>query len=225
MKKTMYSELSYLLGLLSLALGTACIEKAGFGVSMIVAPAYLIFMKISAVVPWFTFGMAEYAFQFLLLVMLSVIMGKIRVSYLWCFLTVVLYGLCLDGAMALLAFLPDVLFAVRCVFFGGGMLLATLGIAFLLHTYILPEAYELFVKELADKYKKPFSRLKLAYDMSSLLLSVILSFLFFGRLEGIYFGTLICALANGFLIGLFSKWMENRFCFQDALQLKKYFGA
>ena len=224
MKKTMYSEISYLLGLVALGMGTAWIEKADFGVSMVVAPAYLIFLRVSEVVPWFTFGMAEYAFQFLLLVLLSVVMRKIKISYLWCFLTVVLYGLCLDGAMWLTGLVPEVSLLGRCVFYSGGILLATLGIAFLLHTYILPEAYELFVKEIAGKYKKPFSGLKVAYDMSSLVLSVLLSFLFFGRLEGIHIGTVICAVVNGFLIGMFSKLLEKQFVFKDAFPLKKYFG-
>lgn len=221
----MYSEISYLLGLVTLGIGTAWIEKAAFGMSMVVAPAYLIFLKVSKALPWFTFGMAEYAFQFLLLVLLSVIMKKIRISYLWCFLTVVLYGLCLDGAMWLVSFVPEVSLFGRYAFFGGGVLLATLGIAFMLHTYILPEAYELFVKEISEKYKKPFSGLKVAYDLSSLLLSVLLSFLFFGRLEGICIGTLICAVVNGILIGMFSKLLEKKFVFKDALQLKKYFGS
>ena len=37
-----YTELAYVLGILALALGTALMERADFGVSMVVAPAYLL---------------------------------------------------------------------------------------------------------------------------------------------------------------------------------------
>jgi uncharacterized membrane protein YczE len=46
-KKVFSSELAYLFGILILALGTAFMEKADFGMSMVVAPAYLIHLKIS----------------------------------------------------------------------------------------------------------------------------------------------------------------------------------
>ena len=39
MKKTFYSELAYFIGIAVLALGTAMMEQADFGMSMVVAPA------------------------------------------------------------------------------------------------------------------------------------------------------------------------------------------
>ena len=46
MKKTFYSEYAYIFGILFLALGTALMEKADFGMSMVVAPAYILHLKI-----------------------------------------------------------------------------------------------------------------------------------------------------------------------------------
>ena len=62
-KPRFYTELSYILGLSVLALGVAFMEKADFGVSMVVAPAYVLYRAISPTLPFFTFGMAEYCFQ------------------------------------------------------------------------------------------------------------------------------------------------------------------
>ena len=58
MKKTFYTELAYALGLVFIALGAALMEKANFGVSMIVAPAYLIYLKMSAT---YSFSGSTYA--------------------------------------------------------------------------------------------------------------------------------------------------------------------
>ena len=55
MKKTLHSETAYLLGILALTFGTALMEKADFGVSMVVAPAYLVYLKVSEFLPSFTF--------------------------------------------------------------------------------------------------------------------------------------------------------------------------
>ena len=61
MKKTVfYTEAAYLLGIVLLAFGTSLMELADFGMSMIVAPAYLLHLKLSQILPFFSFGMAEY---------------------------------------------------------------------------------------------------------------------------------------------------------------------
>ena len=41
-QKSFSAELAYILGIVALALGTALMERADFGVSMVVAPAYLL---------------------------------------------------------------------------------------------------------------------------------------------------------------------------------------
>jgi hypothetical protein len=46
-KKGFYTELAYILGIVVLALGTAMMERANMGMSMVVAPAYLLHLKIS----------------------------------------------------------------------------------------------------------------------------------------------------------------------------------
>lgn len=63
MKRTFYTEAAYAAGLFALALGTALMERADFGMSMVVAPAYLLHLKVSQTLGWFSFGMAEFCFQ------------------------------------------------------------------------------------------------------------------------------------------------------------------
>ena len=56
-RKTFSTELAYLIGIIVLAFGSAFMEKADFGMSMVVAPAYLLHLKISEFLPFYTFGM------------------------------------------------------------------------------------------------------------------------------------------------------------------------
>lgn len=225
MKKTCYTEAAYLLGIIILAIGTAFMEKADFGMSMIVAPAYLLHLKASEYLPFFSFGMAEYVLQAMILVLLCLVMRRVKRFYFFSFITAVFYGIVLDGSIGLIAGIPNHTVSLRVLYYVVGMILCTGAVSLLFHTYIAPEAYELFVKELSAQYRLPINRVKTIYDCASCVLSILLSFLFYGwwQFEGIKWGTVLCALVNGWMIGRASVLFEQVFTFRDGLPFRKYF--
>ncbi len=216
-KHIIYTELSYLFGLVFIAAGVALMEKADFGVSMVVAPAYLIYLKLSQSLSFFTFGMAEYLLQAVLILLMSLILRRFRLSYLFSFVTAVVYGFILDGFMALAVFIPGEILAVRIICYIAGMLACAVGVSFMFHTYIPPEAYELFVSEVSHRFNIEISRFKTAYDLTSCAIGVVMSFCFFGvgHFEGVKAGTIICALVNGYVIGRCTVLLEKHFNFAD----------
>lgn len=175
--------------------------------------------------PFFSFGMAEYTLQAVIIIILSIILRKFKKSYMFSFVTAVLYGFTLDGVLLIVGGLPDGMTWLRIIYFLIGTILCTLGIAFFFHTYISPEAYELFVKEMAVKLNIETSKFKIIYDYSSCVIGIALSFVFFGfgHFEGIKWGSIISTLFNGWLIGVNSKILEHFFEFKDGLALRKYF--
>ena len=225
MKKIFFTELAYIVGLLALALGTAMMERADFGMSMVVAPAYLIYLKISQYFSWFSFGMAEYSFQAMLIFILSIVMLKFKRKYLFSFITAFIYGNILDLFMHIVGLVPGAGYVHRIIFYILGMLICATGVSFLFHTYITPEAYELYVKEIAEKTSKDIHVIKTIYDCCSCLVAILMSFIFFGlfAFEGVKIGTVICALINGWLIGKCSRFLEKKFEFKDGLSLKEKF--
>ena len=92
MKRTFSTELAYVFGIVFVALGVVLMEKADFGVSMVVAPAYLLYRWLSPVWSFVAFGMAEYCLQAVLLLAMCLLL-RFRVSYLFSFVTAVVYGL------------------------------------------------------------------------------------------------------------------------------------
>ena len=221
MKKKFYCEASYLMGLVLLAFGASLMTRADFGLSMIIAPAFII----SEFFSFMTFGMAEYLFQALLLALLVVFVRRFKFTYLLSFLTAVLYGMMLDGCLYLLAFLGEINIAVRIIFYFIGLFTTSLGVAFMFHTYISAEVYELFVKEATERFGWKIGVVKTVYDCTSLVLSVLMSFAFFGfgHFKGIGIGTLVCALVNGRLISAFGSLLEKKYDFVDRFPLRKYF--
>jgi len=172
---------------------------------------------------FFTFGIAEYLFQAFLMILLSLILRRFRLAYLLSFLTVVLYGLLLDGFMQLTALLPCGILGVRIACFVTGVLIVSFAVSLFFRTYLPPALYELFVKELSEKRALPITKVKTVYDCTSCLLAVVLSLLFFGTLRGIGVGTVITALFNGFLIGRFTTLCDRFFTFKDRFGWRKYF--
>ncbi len=214
-KRTFYSEISYALGIVLLAAGTALTVRADFGVSMVVAPAYIIHLKVAEFLPAFSFGMAEICFQILILLLVAAI-GKFRASTLFSFVTTLFYSLVLDGMTALAGFIPPPALAARIALFAAGLVLCALAIAFLFNTYVPPEAYEVFVLALSQKTGGRLGTVKTLYDLSSLVLAIALSFIFFGlgRFEGIGVGTVVAAFLNGPMIAGFKALLEKFFVFR-----------
>ena len=223
-KRTFYCEFAYAVGLIVLALGAALMERADFGMSMVVAPAYLIHLKISQFIPFFSFGMSEYVFQAILLIILSFVMRKVKKGYILSFVTALIYGIVLDVVMGAGALFPFEGIVWRIVFYIVGMIACSLGVSLLFFTYFPPEAYELFVKELSHKLNMSIVKIKTIYDCCSCVLGVVLSLCFFGGFVGVKWGTVVCAIINGYLIGRISKYLENKFAFKDALPLRAGFN-
>lgn len=224
-KHAFYAELAYILGLLLLAAGTAMMEKANFGLSMVIAPAYLVHLKLNPLSPFFTFGTTGYLVELMLLIVLACIRRRVHPGYLFSFITAFIYGMLLDGAISVIGRIGGNSMALRLVFYFAGMALCAAGVSMLFNTYIAPEAYDLFVKEIAPMLGLPVHRFKTIYDVCSCALAVILSFAFFGFgvFEGVGLGTLVCALVNGSLIGAFGRLWEKHFVFRDALPLRRLF--
>lgn len=223
MKKTVfYTEMAYFLALALLAIGTALTAYGGFGISMVVAPAYLLHLKLSELFPAFTFGAAGYTLQAVVLLVMMLLLRKAKLIYLFSFVTAVFYSFLLDGAMLLTSLLPQTIFLQVSLYVAGAVLCCA-AIAFLFTSYLPPEAYELCVKEVSAKLGKPVHAVKTVYDCCSLAVALLLSLLFFGTIRGIGIGTVACAFLYGSLIRLFQKLYNNHFRFADRFPLRKYF--
>lgn len=212
------SELSYVFGIVLISLGVALLTKADFGVSAVVAPAYAIHRKMVLIgQTWCTFGTAEYIFQGAVLALMCIIVRRFRWKYLLSFLTSVIYGMMLDGWLLLLGTEKCTDLTLRIVFLVAGILVSSAAIAFLFRTYLPQQVYELFVKEIVERYRLNLPKFKLIFDISMLVLAVvILLALNVPLLDGIGIGTVVCAVFNSLLIGLFGKLYDRFFCFDAA---------
>lgn len=208
-KKTIISsEVVYVATTMATSLATAMLSAADFGISMVVAPSYIISLRVSGL----TFGQTGYIIQGILLIVLFVILRKIKLLYLFSFVSGFLFGTALDLWRAMIPQLNPELYApgeylpgVRVLLFIAGFLLNAFGVTLYFKTYFYPQGYEFFVKKICIKYKFAIPKFKLFFDLSCLLISILTSMILFHRLEGIGTGTVIIAFLNGFMIGIYEK--------------------
>ncbi len=210
--RTFPSEICYLLSIVLLSFAVAMVAAAGFGVSMVVAPAYVLSLK----VPFLTFGQSEYVVQALLFAAFCLLMRRVKLVYFSSFLTCLLYGAVLDLWRAVVPLLnPTVTepgsmtMPVRIVLFACGMLLTAFSVALFYRTYLYPQVYDFFVKGISAHFHLNLTRFNQCFDASCLLVSCVLTLVLFRKFVGIGVGTLVITLCNGFLIGKFSDLFDK----------------
>ena len=99
-----------------------------------------------------------------------------------------------------------------------GVLLTSFAVALFFKTYLYPQVYDFFVKAVSTRYGISLPVFKTAVDVTLLFASTVMSLCFFGRLEGLGWGTLVMALLNGTIIGFFSKQLDRAFEFRTYLK-------
>ena len=210
-------EITYVLSLIILSFAVSMTVVADFGVSMIVAPAYILSLKID----FLSFGLAEYVVQAVLIILLCILVRKLKFVFLFSFLTCIVYGLVLDlWGNIIPLFNPAVINPAslemwqRILLFIGGVLLTGFSVALSFKTYLYPQVYDFFVQKLTTSFNVKLSIIKTIFDFSMLALAVILTLVFFGGFRGIGIGTVIMTCINGFIIGFFSKLLDRLFDFK-----------
>jgi len=214
----------WLFGIIFVALGVAICSKANLGVSMIAAPAFIVQEAIVKLWSGFSVGVTEYLIQGLLLIIMCIIIRRFNWRYLLAFAVAVLYGYVLDLFLWILGGITFDTVWLRWVMLIVGDIITSLGVACFFTTYMPLQVYEQFVAEVAKCFGIGIGKVKSAFDISLLALSVILALMLFGDIGSFDFttiayasfhniglGTLVTTIINAPLITLMSKLVNRIF--------------
>lgn len=232
------SELLWVLGTLFVALGVTFCSKADLGLSMIAAPAFVIFEFIEPLWSGFSVGMTDYLFQGLILVLLCIVVRRFNWRYLLAFLVAVIYGNVLNLFMFLFRDLTVDTAVLRWLMMLLGDAITALGVACYFRTYLPLQVYELFVAELSARFKLNINKTKWGFDITLLLISLTLALVLFGDIKSfewskigtqsfhnIGLGTIVTTIINSPLIAMFGKLIDKFFaptpCFPKMYKILK----
>ena len=192
MKKVNKSaELLWLFGIIFVALGVSICSKANLGVSMIAAPAFIVFEAIENLWSGFSVGMVEYLIQGVLLVVLCIILRKFNYKFLFAFLVAIIYGFVLDLFLFIFKDITISYVWLRWVMLIVGDVITAFGVACYFRTYMPLQVYELFVSRVSSNFKLSINKVKWSFDISLLIISLILSLTLFGDINTFDFSTIL----------------------------------
>lgn len=214
-KITKIGEISWVIGNILCAIGNCLLSKSAFGLSAIIAPAFILNRNIG----FLSVGVCEYIIQGLLLTLCCILIGKFKAKFIATICNILFYGACFDIVDFLLTPLQPTSIASRIAVAAVGTIIIGFAVALMLRTYIPPSAYEIFVKEVAEAKGMDSSKMKLIFDASMLLLTFILMFSLLGGFYIDIIGplTVISAFLNSVLIGFFGKILDKYCDFSPAI--------
>lgn len=117
-----------------------------------------------------------------------------------------LFGWFTDFGMWLISFLPAQFYAARLVMVLVGTIVLGFGITLSVIADQIMNSGEAFVKAISDVTQKEFGSIKVGFDVSCVVIALVLSLFFFeGSIVGTREGTIIAALCTGFVVKFFSR--------------------
>lgn len=211
-KTVMRGELALLMVVVLNSLGVLLMLHSGSGISAISSVPYA-FRK---VMPWLTLGTWTYIFQGLLVCTLMLMRKKFVPTYLFSFVVGFVFGELMDLHELWITRLP-VNLPLRVLYFVLSYLILCFGIALSNRCKLPIVPTDLFPREVSDITKVPYSRIKIGFDVTCLMVTALLTFFGLGRIEGLGIGTVAADFTMGKGIVLMGKLLDKKFAFVSVL--------
>lgn len=197
-------------GLYLLALGIVLIVRSSLGTTPISSENYVLNLHTPISLGWWTFltNLLLIGGQFWLLRGRRTRRDTVEILLQLPFSF--LFTLFIDLNMALTATLrPDGYLAALGLLLCG-CLIQSAGVVLELKPRVAMMSAEAFVKYAAQRYGMEFGRVKVRFDVTLVLIAVVLGLLFSGRIEGVREGTVIAACITGHIVSFLNGKVMTR---------------
>lgn len=202
-----------IVGIIINGLAVSLYVYSNMGVSTISSIPFIISQSFSVV----SFGTATILFQIALLFILIILCGYQR-KYLYSLVLGFLFGFLVDLWGVILGN-TFVVHAPRIVLFFSAFLLLPLGISIMLASNLAALPFDVFTKDLCDVTHKSMKVVKTTFDVACVSVTVLISLIIWGKIEGVGIGTVISMLFTGNVIHFFSSCIKKLHC---AFQLETF---
>lgn len=193
--------------------GVVLMLYSGSGISAISSVPF----AFSEVFTRLSLGTWTYIFQGLLVFSLMILRKRFVPEYLFSFVVGFVFGELLDVHELWINILPDSL--IWCVlYFIISYLLISLGIALSNRCRMPIIPTDLFPRELVQITGIGYPKIKISFDVICLAVTVCMTFLFLGHLEGLGIGTVLAAFTMGKMVGIMGNWIDKRFRFVSVFE-------
>ena len=185
---------------------------SGSGISAISSVPY----AFSEVFKSLSLGTWTYIFQGLLVITLMVLKKRFVPSYLFSFVAGFMFGELMDINELWITKLPMSI-PLRIVYFVVSYVILCFGIALSNRCKLPIIPTDLFPRDLAEILNKPYSRVKITFDVTCLLVTAFLTYFALDRILGLGIGTVIAAFTMGKGVAIAGKLIDKKMTFVSFL--------
>ena len=192
----------YIFGLFLMTLGVSMSVKSDLGVSPVSSIPYSI-----TCITGLEMGKATILFHvFLVILQILILRNAFQIKNLLQVLAGIIFGYFTTFSNYLFSFLPTPeSWSVRLLLMLGSTVLIAVGIFFYLPADIIPLAGEGAMQAISDKAHLPFSRVKVGFDVSMVVISLISCLIALRELGSVGIGTVVAAILVGSELGEITK--------------------
>ncbi len=203
MKTRISRFLWFVFGVVLNSFGIAFITKAALGTSPISSLPYVLS---------FAFPLSLGAFSFILnmvyiLAQILLLRRAFKPVQLFQIVVNLVFSAGIDVSMSLLSWLQPAAMPGKLLSLLVGCAILGLGISIEVAPNVLMVPGEGIVKALSTVTRKKFGTVKIAFDVTLIITAGILSFVFFGRLQGLGIGTVVSALIVGKFVNIYNRYL------------------
>ena len=220
----------YIIGLFCLALGVAFAVNSNLGVSPVTSLPYVVSLISGTALS--TCVILVYGSYILLQVL--ILRKEFRIINLTQIIFSAIFGYFTDFTKWLLGDFTLPTYAGQLAMLAISIVVVALGVFLYIEVDLVPMPMEGLTLSIAKKVGKPFHSVKVVLDCTAVAVGILLSFLFFHRLEGIREGTIITAIVVGKVVAVFKKHLQSKvqkLCFgaagpvpQEVLEMEELEG-
>ena len=204
-KETAKRYVLFVISLFISALGVAFTKHGELGVSPISSVANVMSIKLFSLGIWLIIWNCV-----LILGQILILRKKFKPIQLLQIPLSFLFGYFTDFGLWLVGFIPAESYIMRLVMVFIGIVILGFGVSLSVSANVIMNSGEAFVKAISDTTNKNFGNVKIAFDVSCVVLALILSLLFFDfTIVGTREGTIISALCTGLVVKLFRKLTDE----------------
>lgn len=196
--------LLFLVGLFINALGVSLVTKANLGTSPISSIPYVLSLHFPL-----TLGNFTIIFSIFLIVLQILILRKnFKAENILQIPVSVAFGYFIDLTMYLFFWVNPQNYVIKLLTLLAGCIVLGFGVYMEVLADVVMLPGESFVRAIVQTWKTNFGTTKIIFDSSMTVIAGVISFVLFGKLNGVREGTIIAALLVGFIARLFGKYLE-----------------
>lgn len=193
--------LIFIVGLYFSSLGVSMITKANLGTSPISSIPYVLSLKFP-----FTLGQFTILFSiFLIILQLILLRKKFRPEHILQIPVSIVFGYFIDLSMKILFFVNPQNYGMEMLFLLLGCIILGVGVYLEVLADVVMLPGESFVRAVVMIWQTDFGVSKVVFDVSMTVIAGLLSFSFFGTLQGVREGTIVAAVLVGFIARLLGR--------------------